>query len=30
MARIALQEADQDGEVVSWLSHVTDEECSRR
>ena len=26
MAHVALQEADADGEVVTWLEHVTDEE----
>jgi quercetin dioxygenase-like cupin family protein len=26
MAHIAMQEADENGEVVTWLDHVTDEE----
>jgi quercetin dioxygenase-like cupin family protein len=26
MAHVAIQEADADGEVVTWLEHVTDEE----
>jgi quercetin dioxygenase-like cupin family protein len=26
MAHVAMQEADQNGEVVTWLNHVTDEE----
>jgi quercetin dioxygenase-like cupin family protein len=26
MAHVAIQEADEDGEVVTWLDHVTDEE----
>ena len=26
MAHVAIQEADADGEVVTWLSHVTDSE----
>ncbi len=26
MAHIAMQEADEDGQVVTWLEHVTDEE----
>jgi hypothetical protein len=26
MAHIAIQEADDQGEVVTWLEHVTDEE----
>jgi quercetin dioxygenase-like cupin family protein len=26
MAHVAMQEADDDGEVVTWLDHVTDEE----
>jgi hypothetical protein len=26
MAHIAMQEADEDGQVVTWLDHVTDEE----
>jgi hypothetical protein len=26
MAHIAMQEADGNGEVVTWLNHVTDEE----
>jgi hypothetical protein len=30
MAHLAMQEADAGGQVVSWLDHVTDEECSTR
>jgi quercetin dioxygenase-like cupin family protein len=26
MAHVAMQEADDNGEVVTWLEHVTDEE----
>lgn len=26
MAHVAMQEADANGQVVSWLSHVIDEE----
>ena len=26
MAHVAIQEADDDGQVVTWLDHVTDEE----
>ena len=26
MAHVAIQEADDSGQVVTWLSHVTDEE----
>ena len=26
MAHVAMQEADERGEVVTWLEHVTDEE----
>ena len=26
MAHVAIQEADDQGEVVTWLDHVTDEE----
>jgi quercetin dioxygenase-like cupin family protein len=26
MAHLAMQEADEDGKVVTWLKHVTDEE----
>ena len=26
MAHVAIQEADENGEVVTWLEHVTDEE----
>jgi hypothetical protein len=26
MAHVAIQEADDQGEVVTWLEHVTDEE----
>jgi hypothetical protein len=29
MAHIAAQEADEDGETVTWLDPVTDEEFSR-
>jgi hypothetical protein len=25
MAHVAMQEADENGEVVTWLDHVTDE-----
>jgi quercetin dioxygenase-like cupin family protein len=28
MANVALQQADDDGRVVTWLAHVTDEEYS--
>jgi hypothetical protein len=28
MAHIAMQEADEHGQVVTWLDHVTDEEYS--
>jgi len=30
MAHIALQEADEDGQVVTWLEHVTDEDYAAR
>jgi len=30
MAHVANQEADDDGQVVTWLEHVTDEEYGRR
>ncbi len=30
MAHVAVQEADNDGQVVTWLEHVTDEEYGRR
>jgi quercetin dioxygenase-like cupin family protein len=26
MAHVAMQEADEEGQVVKWLEHVTDEE----
>ena len=26
MAHVAMQEADENGDVVTWLDHVTDEE----
>jgi hypothetical protein len=26
MAHIAIQEADEQGQVVTWLNHVTDDE----
>ena len=26
MAHIAMQEADENGQVVTWLQHVTDED----
>ena len=26
MAHVAMQEADENGEVVTWLEHVTDKE----
>jgi hypothetical protein len=26
MAHVAMQEADEQGQVVTWLDHVTDEE----
>ena len=26
MSHVAMQEADENGEVVTWLDHVTDEE----
>ncbi|GAA5150205.1 cupin domain-containing protein [Nocardioides marinquilinus] len=29
MAHLAMQEADEDGEVVTWLDHVTDDEYDR-
>ena len=29
MAHVAIQEADANGEVVTWLDHVTDEEYER-
>lgn len=29
MAHVAMQEADEQGHVVTWLEHVTDEEYSR-
>ena len=30
MAHVAMQEADEQGQVVSWLEHVSDEEYRRR
>ncbi len=30
MAHVAVQEADDQGDVVTWIDHVTDEECSLR
>jgi hypothetical protein len=30
MAHIAMQEADDAGQVVTWLEHVTDEEYAAR
>ena len=30
MAHVAIQEADADGQVVTWLEHVTDEEYGGR
>jgi len=30
MAHVAVQEADDDGQVVAWLEHVTDEDYARR
>ena len=30
MAHVAMQEADHDGQVVTWLDHVTDEEYAGR
>jgi quercetin dioxygenase-like cupin family protein len=30
MAHVAIQEADNNGQVVTWLDHVTDEEYSAR
>lgn len=30
MAHIAMQEADENGQVVTWLEHVTDEEYAAR
>lgn len=29
MAHVAIQEADDDGQVVTWLDHVTDDEYSK-
>ena len=29
MAHVAMQEADEHGEVVTWLDHVTDDEYGR-
>ena len=29
MAHVAMQEADENGQVVTWLEHVTDEEYGR-
>ena len=30
MAHVAIQEADENGEVVTWLDHVTDDEYGRK
>jgi hypothetical protein len=30
MAHVAIQEADEQGDVVTWLDHVTDKEYSLR
>jgi quercetin dioxygenase-like cupin family protein len=30
MAHVAMQEADENGEVVTWLDHVTDDEYGRK
>ncbi|MDN5275346.1 MAG: cupin protein [Candidatus Saccharibacteria bacterium] len=30
MAHVAVQEADENGQVVTWLEHVTDEEYSNQ
>ena len=30
MAHIAMQEADDNGQVVTWLEHVTDEDYAAR
>jgi len=30
MAHVAIQEADEQGQVVTWLDHVTDEEYAHR
>jgi hypothetical protein len=30
MAHVAIQEADENGQVVTWLDHVTDEEYNAR
>src|SRR3954447_2918709 len=30
MAHVAMQEADEQGQVVTWLDHVTDDEYSQR
>ena len=30
MAHIAMQEADENGQVVTWLEHVTDEDYAAR
>ena len=30
MAHVAMQEADENGEVVNWLDHVMDEEYGRK
>ena len=29
MAHVAMHEADEHGEVVTWLDHVTDDEYGR-
>lgn len=30
MAHVAILEADEHGEVVTWLEHVTNSECDAR
>jgi hypothetical protein len=30
MAHVAIQEADDNGQVVTWLEHVTDDEYAAR
>jgi hypothetical protein len=30
MAHVAIQEADDNGQVVTWLEHVTDEDYATR
>jgi len=29
MAHVAMQEADENGQVVTWLEHVTDDEYTQ-